>query len=106
MGAVRAVSPQGLDAVLHLAGDGVRLARLLAPGGRLASTLVFGPDQHPAAVSVVANPTRATLDRLAADIAAGRLRLPISRTYDLAEAPQALEDFAAGTLGKFAIRVR
>ena len=67
---------------------------------------MFGPDQHPAAVSVVANPTRATLDRLAADVVTGRLRLPISRTYDLADAPQALEDFTGGTLGKFAIRVR
>jgi hypothetical protein len=67
---------------------------------------MFGPDQHPAAVSVSANPTPATLDRLAADVAAGRLRLPISRTYDLDAAPQALEDFPAGTLGKLAIRVR
>ena len=103
---VRAAAPEGLDAVLHLADDPVRLCDLLAPGGCLASTLMFGPDQHPAAVSVIANPTRATLDRLAADVLAGRLRLPISRTYDLAEAPQALEDFTGGTLGKFAVRIR
>ena len=103
---VRTAAPEGLDAVLHLADEPLRLAGLLAPGGCLASTLMFGPDQHPAAVSVVANPTRATLDRLAADVASGRLRLPIGRTYDLTDAPRALDDFAAGTLGKFAVRVR
>jgi NADPH:quinone reductase-like Zn-dependent oxidoreductase len=103
---VRTVAPEGLDAVLHLADEPLRLAGLLAPGGCLASTLMFGPDQHPAAVSVIANPTRATLERLAVDVAAGRLRLPIGQTYDLAAAPQALEDFARGTLGKLAIRVR
>ena len=103
---VRAAAPEGLDAVLHLADEPLRLAGLLGSGGRLASTLMFGPDQHPAAVSIIANPARATLDRLAADVAAGRLRLPVSRTYDLADAPQALEDFTGGTLGKFAIRVR
>ena len=103
---VRAVAPDGLDAVLHLADEPLRLAGLLAPGGCLASTLMFGPDPHPAAVSVIANPTRATLDRLAADVQSGRLRLPISRTYDLADAPRALDDFTAGTLGKYSIRVR
>lgn len=103
---VRAAAPEGVDAVLHLADDPLRLTSLLAPGGCLASTLMFGADQHPAAVSVIANPTRATLDRLAADVAAARLRVPITRTYDLAEAPQALEDFPGGTLGKFSVRVR
>jgi NADPH:quinone reductase-like Zn-dependent oxidoreductase len=102
---VRAINPDGLDAVLHLAGDVDVLAGLLTEKGRLASTLVGGPDQHPAAVAVRATPTVATLDRLATDVAAGRITVPVSRTYALAEAPAALADFAAGTLGKLAVAV-
>ena len=90
---MRAVAPEGVDAVLHLAGDPAVLAGLLAPGGCLASTLMFGPEQHPAAVSIIADPAQTTLDRLASDVAAGRLRVPIRRTYPLADAPQALDDF-------------
>ena len=104
--AVRTVAPEGVDAVMHLAGDPHMQVGLLAPGGCLASTLMFGPDQHPAAVSIIADPARATLDRLASDVVAGRLRVPISRTYPLADAPQALADFAGGTLGKLAVSVR
>ena len=102
---VRAIAPDGVTAVAHLAGDAGRLAGLLAAGGRLASTLGFGPEQHPAAVAVMASPEAATLDRLAADAAGGRLRVPITRTYTLEEAPQALADFAAGSLGKLAVTV-
>jgi NADPH:quinone reductase-like Zn-dependent oxidoreductase len=105
-GQVRAIAPGGVDAVLHLAGDGATLAGLLAPGGKIASTLGFGPEQHPAAVSVMANPSAQTLDRLAADVAAGRIRVPITATYPLDKAPQALTDFRAGALGKLAIQIR
>jgi NADPH:quinone reductase-like Zn-dependent oxidoreductase len=105
-GAVREVAPEGVDAVLHLAGDPHLQAGLLAPGGCLASTLMFGPEQHPAAVSIIADPAQRSLDRLASDVGAGRLRVPISRTYPLSDAPQALDDFAGGTLGKFAVTVR
>jgi NADPH:quinone reductase-like Zn-dependent oxidoreductase len=103
---VKAIAPHGVDAVLHLAGDGTALADLLAPGGTIASTLGFGPDQHPAAVFVMANPSAETLDRLAADVAAGRIRVPITATYPLAQAPQALADYRAGARGKLAIQIR
>jgi NADPH:quinone reductase-like Zn-dependent oxidoreductase len=106
---VRAIAPGGVHAVLHLAGDGAQLAQLLAPGGRLASTLGFGPDAlgrpDATAIPVMANPDQSTLDRLAADAVAGRLRVPVTRTYPLSEAPQALADFGAGAVGKFAITV-
>ncbi|GLI00532.1 NADP-dependent oxidoreductase [Phytohabitans aurantiacus] len=102
---VRAISPDGVNAVLHLAGDGPALAGLLAEKGRLASTLGFGADQHPAATFVYANPSADTLDRLAADVAAGRLTVPVARAYPLAEVPTAFGDFAGGTLGKIAITV-
>jgi NADPH:quinone reductase-like Zn-dependent oxidoreductase len=102
---VRAIAPDGLDVVLHLAGDGGVLAGLLTDKGRLASTLGLGADQHPAATAVMANPSAQTLDRLAADAAAGRLQVPVSRTYPLAEVPAAFGDFAAGTLGKLVITI-
>lgn len=102
---VRAVSPDGVDVILHLAGDGAALAALLTDKGRLASTLGLGTDQHPAATAVMATPTTATLDRLAADAAAGRLQVPVERSYRLAEVPGAFGDFAGGTLGKLGITV-
>ena len=102
---VRAIAPDGVSAVVHLAGDAAQLAGLLARVAVIASTLGFGPDQHPAAVAVMASPEAATLDRLAADAAGGRLRVPITRTYPLEETPQALADFAAGSLGKLAVTV-
>ena len=43
--AVRSVAPRGVQAVAHAAGDAAILARLLAPGGRFASTLGVGPEQ-------------------------------------------------------------
>ncbi|SCG70341.1 NADP-dependent oxidoreductase [Micromonospora inositola] len=103
-GQVRAVAPDGVRAVVHLAGDGAQLAALLTPDGRLASTIGFGPDQHPAATSIMASPEPATLDRIADDAAAGRLRVPITGRYDLADVPRALTDFS-GALGKLGITV-
>ena len=100
-----AAVPDGVDAVLHLADDPHRLVTFLAPGGCLASTLMFGPDQHPSAVAVVADPQEKVLDRLATDVAGGRLRVPVTRTYALAEVPTALADFRKGTVGKFAVAV-
>jgi NADPH:quinone reductase-like Zn-dependent oxidoreductase len=102
---VREVSPAGVDVIVHLAGDGATLAALLTEKGRIASTVGFGPDQHPAATFIMANPAPATLDRLAADLAAGRVTVPVERTYPLAEVPAAFGDFAGGTRGKIAIVV-
>ncbi|GGK37402.1 NADPH:quinone reductase [Pilimelia terevasa] len=102
---VRAVAGDGVDVVLHFAGDGPTVAGLLAEKGRLASLLGFGADQHPAATFVMAHPAGDTLDQLAADLAAGRLTVPVSRTYPLAEVPAAFAAFTAGTHGKIAITV-
>jgi NADPH:quinone reductase len=106
---VRAIAPNGVTAALHLAGEGANVAALVAPGGRLVSTLFYGPDklsrQDITATAVTANPDRATLDRLAADVVAGQLRVPITQTYALTEVPQAMADFAAGTIGKLSIDI-
>jgi NADPH:quinone reductase-like Zn-dependent oxidoreductase len=102
---VRTIAPQGVSAIVHLVGDAELLAGLLATGGRLASTLGYGPDQHASAIAVMANPTTATLERLAADAASGRLRVPIAHTYQLEETPQALADFGGAHHGKLGIAI-
>jgi NADPH:quinone reductase-like Zn-dependent oxidoreductase len=106
---VRAIRPNGVDAVLHFAGDGAQLGELLVPGGRLASTLIMSADQLPLpnaqVAPIFASPDAATLDRLAAEVAAGRLKAPIQRTYRLDQVGQAMADFAAGTRGNLAIAV-
>ncbi|GGS98289.1 NADPH:quinone reductase [Nonomuraea spiralis] len=106
--AVRAIAPGGVDAALHLAGDGPAVAALLADGGRLASTLHYLPEE-PArdlkATAVMADPNPATLARLATDVVEGRLRVPVARSYPLAAAPSAIADFTAGTFGKFAVTI-
>jgi NADPH:quinone reductase-like Zn-dependent oxidoreductase len=107
---VRYEWPDGVDLVIHLAGDGSVLADLLAPGGRMASTMMFGPEQlgdrDATAVAVMATAEPELLDRLAEGAAEGQIKIPIQRTYRLEDVPQALADFAAGTLGKLAINIR
>jgi NADPH:quinone reductase-like Zn-dependent oxidoreductase len=106
---IRALCPDGLDAVVHLAGDGPALAALCKSGGRLSSTIGLTneeagrSDVHVTAISAM--PTTATLERLAAAVQDGDLRVPIQRSYALAEVPQALTDFAGKKLGKLAVRV-
>jgi NADPH:quinone reductase len=104
-----AVRPDGMHAVIHLAGDGLELTDIVISGGRLASTLGFGPDQVAGrdiqAVAVMAAPTTAVLERLAGEVAAGKLVAPVQRTYSLEQVPQALDDFRNGKLGKLVILV-
>jgi NADPH:quinone reductase-like Zn-dependent oxidoreductase len=107
--AIRQKHPNGVDAVFHFAGDGTELATLVAPDGRLASTLGLTADQIERSdltvTSVAANPTTTTLEKLADALAAGTVRVPIANTYRLDDVPQALADFATGTLGKLSIHV-
>jgi NADPH:quinone reductase len=106
---VRAIAPGGVGVAFHFAGDPAVLADLVADGGRFASLLGAAPQpaqgRTMTASSVIASPNRALLESLAADVAAGQLRVPVQRTYALADVPQAFADFAAGTLGKLAVRV-
>jgi NADPH:quinone reductase-like Zn-dependent oxidoreductase len=102
---VRAIAPAGVDAIVHLAGDGATLAELLAPGGKIGSPIGYGADQNPAATFVMANPSADTLSRLATDVAAGRIRVPVAATYPLEEVPRAFEAFRSGTRGKICIQI-
>jgi NADPH:quinone reductase-like Zn-dependent oxidoreductase len=105
---VVALRGSGIHAVVHLAGDGLELADLLVPGGRMASTPGLPGDQlgRPVqATPVMALPSTQILGRLAADVVDGQLTVPVQRTYALADVPRALADFEAGTRGKLAISV-
>jgi len=107
--AVIGMRPDGLHSVVHLAGDGLELADTLASGGRFASTVGLGPEHFAGrdleAYAVMALPSTEVLDRLAADVATGRLIVPVHSVYPLKEVPQALQDFAGPKFGKFVIAV-
>src|SRR6266508_2020514 len=116
--AVEAVEPQHGETVLIsgatggvgiIAVHGAALAALLSPGGRLASTLGLTLEQlgrdDVTLAPIMANPVTATLAKLADAAAAGIVRVPVTRTYRLEDVPEGLADFAAGTLGKLAVRI-
>ncbi|MGP4103497.1 SDR family NAD(P)-dependent oxidoreductase [Nonomuraea sp. KM90] len=76
-------------------------------GGRLASTLGLTPDAvqgvEVSVHTIMADPNPQTLTELAAHAAAGALRVPVTATYALEQAPEAFAAFGAGTLGKIAV---
>lgn len=104
---VLALHPEGVDVVVHLAGDVQALLPLLREGGRLVSPLIYTPEQVPAGtaivVPIVANPTPEVLARIADGHAAGATAVRIQRSYPLEDVPAALADFSGGTLGKLVI---
>jgi NADPH:quinone reductase-like Zn-dependent oxidoreductase len=106
---VRAIAQEGVNAAIHLAGDGLELVELVSDGGRFASTLGLGPDQvsdrNIQATAIVGMPTADVLDQLAAEVVEGRLQVPVRHTYELEEVPRAIADFSTGTLGKLAVRI-
>jgi NADPH:quinone reductase-like Zn-dependent oxidoreductase len=103
---VRETAPDGVDAVIHLAGDTTPLAAA-RDGGRFISTLIGSPDQIPSdsvtVVPVYANPTTEVLDAVAAGHAAGRTTVTVQKTVPLDHAQDAFDLFAAGTIGKLVI---
>lgn len=73
--------PDGVDAVVHLAGDPSALLPLVKKGGRFVSTLLSSADQ------------------LSAD------DVTVQNVYSLDEAAIAFADFGKGTLGKLVISI-
>ena len=105
--AVRAIHPDGVDAVIDLISytpDAFGVyAAALKPDGR-ASSPVGGVEAGPGRFPVMAQPDPAALDRLAALLDAGSLRVPIQRSYGLEEAGEALAALpATHTQGKLAV---
>lgn len=107
--AVRDVAAEGVDAVVHLAGEPSLALALVRNGGTLVSTLLGSPDQLPSdtvkVVPVFANPTQDVLDTLAAGQADQSTLVTIQSTYALEDAAAAFTDFSNGTLGKLVIEV-
>jgi NADPH:quinone reductase-like Zn-dependent oxidoreductase len=108
--AVRKSHPGGVDVVLHFAGDAIALSDLLKSGGRLASLLGVSTEQlkrkDVTATPVMTIPSTALLTDLANAVASGQLKVPVTKTYSLDQAGQALTDFSAGALGKLSIAIR
>ncbi|MER5757237.1 NADP-dependent oxidoreductase [Streptomyces sp. NPDC002088] len=104
---VRALAPEGFDAIMHLAGDGAELAGLLKPGGRIASTVGLTQEavtgQDVTVHGVMADANAQTLTALAEKAASGTLRVPVTAIFPLEQAADAFAAFGAGTLGKIAV---
>lgn len=102
--------PDGADVVLHFAGDPAALVAAVASGGSFVSTLAQSAAQIGAAddvrfVPIMAAPSTATLDRLAASQAANHTSVGVQRVYPLEKTTDAFADFAAGTLGKLVVAI-
>jgi NADPH:quinone reductase-like Zn-dependent oxidoreductase len=103
---VRERYPEGVDALIDLVNyaPGTYEAAL-KDGGRVASSTGAAGD-GPGRTNVMASPTPGNLQRLAALLTDGSLRVPIQATYNLAQAPEALAALPAQhTQGKLAIQV-
>ena len=104
---VQQAHPDGVDVVLHLAGDPAALLPAVRTGGRFVSTLIGSPEQLPTedatVIGIYANPDAATLDRAAGHQVDAVTRLQVQDTFPLEQAPAALAAFTGGTLGKVVI---
>ena len=106
---VHAVHPDGVDVVLHFAGDPAPLAAAVKPGGAFVSTIAQSAEQagspHAAFTSIFATPTTDTLQRLADHHAQQRIHVTIQHNYRLEDLAEAFAHFTAGTLGKLIITI-
>jgi NADPH:quinone reductase len=105
--AARENHPDGFDAVLDLVNYAPDVpASLVRDGGRVASPTGAAGD-GPGRALVMAAPTPENLERLAALLADGTVRVPVQTTYELEQAAEALVALATThTRGKLAIRVQ
>lgn len=108
-GQLLASHPAGVDVVFGFAGDPAALVPAVKKGGSLVSTLIMNPDEIPAegvkVAAIYANPAPATLERVAENQAEKNTTVTVQKVYDLEQATKAIDDFAAGTLGKLVITV-
>jgi NADPH:quinone reductase len=104
--AVRERYPDGVDALLDLVNyEPGTYEGALKDGARVASS-TGAAGEGPGRTDVMAQPTRENLDRVGQLVASGGLKVPITSTYDLDRAPEALQALGTThTQGKLAIRV-
>lgn len=104
---ITATHPDGVDVVLHFAGDPAPLAGTVKSGGAFVSTTAQTAEQagspQGSFTSVYAMPTPQTLGRLADNQTGQRTRVTIQRSYGLDDVAEAFGHFAGGTLGKLII---
>jgi NADPH:quinone reductase-like Zn-dependent oxidoreductase len=104
---VRALTADGVTAVVHAAGEPGPLGTLLAPGGRLVS--VLGADEAAvgrddvAVTGVVTESTAAKLTELLDAVATGTLTVTIAATFPLNRAGDALAAFGSSKVGKIVV---
>ena len=95
--------PAGFDAILDLVSYAPRDA-LLNERGRLASPL-GAAGEGPQRFNLVAQPTPANLERVAELLDSGALRVHIQRSYELAQAAEALEALSGHKRGKLGLAI-
>lgn len=104
---VQAIAPEGIDKVVHAAGEAAALAPIVKAGGAVASTIGASAEQLGRDdVTVATIMAAATAEKLAAlleRVADGELRVNIETAIPLDRAPEALSAFTDGTLGKVLI---
>jgi NADPH:quinone reductase-like Zn-dependent oxidoreductase len=106
---IHASRPEGVDVVLHFAGAPDSLVPVVKQGGTFVSTMLRSAEDVPVegitVVAIFANPSVATLDRIAARQAEKHTTVTVQQVYDLDDVPAAIEAFGAGTLGKLVIAI-
>ena len=111
---VRPRAPDGLDGLLDTGSDAPTFARLaaLVRRGGTAATTVHAADETAAAedgvtrINLNLQPRTETLAKLLAEVAAGRLGVPIARTLPLREGPRALAESRSRTsVGKTVLSI-
>lgn len=107
---MRTLYPEGVDVVLHFAGDPALLVPVVRPGGVFVSTMLRSTEDVPAegfrVASIYANPSASTLERVARNQTGQLTKVTVQRIYPLEQTADAFRDFAAGTLGKLVIGTR
>jgi NADPH:quinone reductase-like Zn-dependent oxidoreductase len=101
--------PEGVDVVLHFAGDPQPVVSVVKQGGTLVSTMLRSAADVPAegvqVVSIYATPSTETLERVARHQHEEHTTVTVQRVYELDQASEAFGDFAGGTLGKLVIAI-
>ena len=104
---LRAVAPEGVDEVIHTAGDPATVAAALRQGGTLASTVGATAQQigrdDVEVVAVFNAPTAKKLTTLLSQVVDGTLRPQLSATVPFERAGDALAAFLVGNVGKVVV---
>ncbi len=108
--AVRAIAPDGVDAVVHLAGDAEAIAPLVKDGGLFVSALLGAPEAFPDSgrvtpVPIAGYPTSEGLQLLADKVESGALRVIVDREHDFNDVAGAFAGYGHQTLGNIVVRI-